>query len=789
MKYLVNYLRKKRFLLPLLALGILWILLSVVPLPDYRLNAPQSYRFYDRQGELLALLISEDGYFRIRGADDTISSFFIKALLLQEDRNFYDHHGISLGAMTRALWQNLKHGRVVSGGSTITMQLARMLQRRHRSFGNKLLEVFRTWQLERKYTKTEILTHYLTIAPYGGNIEGLPAAAYFYFGKSAKHLSIAETALLVAIPKSPNRLRPDIHPDAARAARNRVLAKLYQGTLITQDQYQRALSEPVQVQRHVHPNQIPHLSWRLRKQSPRQYDFRTTIDLKTQHHLNQILGHYIEKINTHNISNGAIVVIDNETRAVRAVVGSTDYLNKARLGANDGSWAQRSPGSTFKPFLYGLALQQGLVGDQTVLFDVPTNFSGYMPENFSQAFVGPVNLHSALRDSLNVVVVQLYQRLGIQSLHTLLLEGGITTIQKPAQHYGLPLVLGGVEVRLLELTNLYASLANEGVHRPYQVLADTKSAPEQSKRLLSASASWIVTQILTDVQRPDFPASWQFAKNRPTVAWKTGTSYNNRDAWSLGYTRKYTVGVWLGNFDGSSSKELVGSHIAGPLLFDIFQHLEPRSSSPWFQMPAGVQTRKICTLSGLSPNRHCPHVKTEYYVQHTPSVAAKTTELCPIHQIVHTDQGGQTTAKVYEIWPPKVARHLYFKGVRVDQVPPYDLSKIKHEKYYGPRIVSPQPNSTYYRRLDRLSSDEHGIRLAVAVTNRVKKVYWFINDKLISERSPYADILVNPAPGIHYISVLDDAGGTDRLRLNVVDFQPKIGLTPPAHAETRASNK
>jgi len=757
----------------LLAAALVW-----VPLPEEKLYPKQAYRFYDRNQTLIARLISEDGYFRMHVPYEKLSPLFISALLLHEDQYFYNHPGVNPFAVVRAAAQNLVHGRVISGGSTLTMQLARMLDRQPRTLSAKMVETFRAIQLELRFSKQEILAFYLSMAPYGGNLEGVEAAAYAYFNKSARALSASESALLIAIPKSPNRLRPDKYPEAARQARDEVLRRMREGDLINPDQYRRALLEPVPTRRYPVRNIIAHSAWHYRFQEPGRYVWQTTIDENMQLQTLQMLRNHLKGMKQYNISNGSIVVIDNRTREVRVAVGSSDYGAAELLGANDGCRSARSPGSTLKPFLYGLAMQEGLVAEKTVLFDIPINYGGYSPQNFSRDFAGPVTLREALTESLNIPAVVLSKQLGIDKLHRLLLDGGLSTVDQPSQYYGLPLVLGGVEARLIEMTNLYASLADGGTYRPYRLIRDQSEGGE-SRQLLTPEATWLVTHILTDVNRPDFPESWQFSKSRPTVAWKTGTSYGHQDAWSIGYTPELTIGVWLGNFDASPSKGLVGSHAAAPLLFDLFQAFQPPSGN-WFAKPEAVRQRVVCATCGTMPNRHCQHLVKEYYISNAGGSIQDT--ICEIPQPILIDkrtgqQAEPTTPKkflqekVFNIWPSQVAAYLLHTGRPVRDAPPYRLGNMAGQKYYPPVILSPVRHTQYIQRPDKLDAKHEGIKLEAATTNRIRKVFWFMDEALIGEGDPVRPLYIRPPPGTHQIRVMDDVGGTDEVTLVVKAYQ------------------
>ncbi len=767
-------------------IACLFLAIWLLPLPDARLNAPQAYRYYDQNQRLLSVLISSDEFFRMHIPIEQVSPLFIKTLLLQEDQYFYVHPGINPLAIMRAAFDNVTNGRVVSGASTISMQLARMLQRRKRTFSAKLIESFRALQLEWRFSKQEILAHYLAVAPYGGNIEGLQAAAFSYFGKQAINLSPGEIALLVALPKSPNRYRPDRYPENARQQRDIILANMHKAGLINQDQFERSLAEAIPSRKYRFPGLIPHTAWHLRQTKPDAYVVTTTLDENLQKRTRQLLRQHLDRLKNDGITNASAVIIDNETRQVRAVVGSADYYDVTALGSNDGARSLRSPGSTLKPFVYGLAMQQGLISEKTILYDIPVNYGGYSPQNYSQQFSGPVTAREALTESLNVVAVNLSQKIGIEKLHSLLKKGGINHINNRASYYGLPLALGGVEVSLIQLTNLYASLANGGEYQPHQIasvgsLTQLQSdSSAKSVSLLSPEASWLISHILTDVERPDFPQSWRFSSSRPTIAWKTGTSYGHQDAWSVGYNRQYTVGIWVGNFDAKPARKLSGSTAAAPLLFDIFQAITPPELASWFHKPAAVKQRMVCATCGRLANNNCQQKTREYFIDHLNGETAR--EICEVPQLIAVDRRTNqqassatpakfVTQKVFNIWPAAMATFLLKRGVPVHQTPAYDQNNMAGQKYYPPQILSPVSGTEYYKRLDRFDEQDHGIKLEVAVTNRVRKVSWFMNERLLSQVKSGESLIINPAPGQYQLTAVDDTGGKDEVMLSVRDYR------------------
>lgn len=780
-----------RFLLLLIASGTTMLLLVVpllflIPLPMEKTQLPEAYRYHDRNGELLHVLISKDGFFRMGIAAEDIPEHFHNALLMHEDRYFYQHFGVNPLAIVRATSSNIQSGKVVSGGSTITMQLARMLERRDRTVAAKVIEAFRAVQLELRYDKAEILSFYLSLAPYGGNLEGLASASYFYFGKPPSLLSIGESALLAGLPQAPNRYRPDRNPQAAGAMRDRILRRLEDEDHINKDQLRRALAEPVIAERRSPIGMIPHAAWSLRLEFPDRYQTNTTLDRNIQWQAQRLTSDYVKTLDFFGIGNAAVVVIDNETRAVRALIGSSDYHDKERLGANNGARLARSPGSTLKPFVYGLALQGGIISEKTMLDDIPVNFAGYSPRNFTESFRGPVSAREALTDSLNIPAVLLTQEVGLSSFHRLLSEGGISGLNADPNHYGLPLALGGVEVSLLELTNLYASLANNGIYEPWK-LYNKVVAPGSRQQLLSPEATWIVTDMLTSVERPDFPSSWQFSQGRPTVAWKTGTSYGHQDAWSVGYTPRYTVGVWMGNFDRRPSSKLSGGEVAAPLLFNVMQILHRPHHSQWFERPEGVARRVVCATCGQVPTVNCTQFTKEYYIVDANGPATDAVCRVPQRIVVNIETGFPATdqtspemreEQIWNVWPSKMASFLARHGVGVEQAPPYDPRNMAGVAYYPPEILSPEPNTLYFRRPDRLSDDDHGIRLSAAVTNRIRTISWFLDNELIHQGSPWADLIIYPPPGDYRLRLVDDVGGEAETLLRIRDHRE---LTTNAH--------
>lgn len=769
----VKSLSKKRWfviggLVLVIFYGILQVMIRTIPLPTEGFMRPSSTLVFDENGQLLRAFTSQDEMWRIQTSLEEISPELRRFLITYEDRWFYKHGGINLLAICRAFLQNLRNGRVISGGSTITMQIARMMRPKERTLKNKIIEAFRALQLEYYYSKDQLLEIYFNIAPYGGNIEGAAAASWLYFGKEPTQLSYAEAALLAAIPNSPPYLRPDRFPEAAKRARDRVLRIMVKSGQISDLDYQGASKEPVPNKRHPWPFIAPHLSRKLFLENPDKARIYSTLDKKSQLIAEDLLFKRLAILEHDEITNGAVVVIDNQTRELKVMVGSRDFFNQRDSGQVNGALAPRSPGSTLKPFIYALGISQGVISPASYLEDVPIDYSGYTPENYDHSFSGIVSASEALERSLNIPAVNLTAKLlNRQSLYDLLKKAEISTA-KAENTYGLSLALGNFEITLAELTNLYVAFANQGRYSAYRELLDVKNLPEVE--LFDGGTSFIITDILTNLRRPDLPAVWEFS-TLPKVAWKTGTSYGHRDAWSIGYNPLYTIGVWLGNFDGQGAAALVGANAAAPLLFDLFTELSRGKQINWFPRPEGVEIRHVCSLSGQLATEYCDSLVEEYYL-----VDKSPREKCTFHQSVMIDlETGyrlpnnftpkKNIKKVnYIQWPPRIATWMRQNGYQVYQLPP--LSSKYQQQIVGqaPIINSPAKNVIYYLR-PGVAVEYQKIVFQASVSNDVSKIYWFIDGQIVGSVKPGEKLFYIPEVGEHQLICQDDLGRMSKIKL------------------------
>lgn len=569
--------------------------------PPVEAAQQRSFEVLDRDGRLLRAFATPDGRWRLKTSAAEVDPQFLRMLIAYEDQRFYDHHGIDPWALLRSAWQLASNGRIVSGASTLSMQVARLIEpRTDRSFSAKFLQGLRALQIERRLDKAEILDLYLNIAPYGGNLEGVRAASLAWFGKEPARLDTAEAALLVALPQLPEKRRPDRFPDAARQARERVLQRLAVERVVGEGEAERATLAAVPANRRDLPAYAPHMAAAARVKFPNATEAHSTLRLPIQRELEAVARHAAEKL-TEKVS-VAIVMADAQTGDILAEVGSADYLDTARRGFVEMSRAVRSPGSTLKPFIYGLAFENGLIGQETIIEDRPADFSGYRPRNFDMHYQGDVSIRQALQLSLNVPAVKLLDAVSPSALMVRFRRAGVKFVLPTTEAPGLAIALGGAGISLVDLVQLYAGLAGGG--DPVRLGDGVRSAPERlaGDRLFSDAAIWNVSDILSGALPP-------LGMKQRGIAYKTGTSYGYRDAWSVGYDGRHVIGVWVGRADNGAVPGIAGYATAAPILFEAFEK-SGVAITPMPAAPSGVarvavsdlpanQRRFTLTASGL----------------------------------------------------------------------------------------------------------------------------------------------------------------------------------------------
>lgn len=749
------------------------------PFPWESLERPPAVVVLDRSGAPLRFFLPADDRWRFPVKLSELPPELPRALVASEDRWFYRHPGVNPVAIVRAAWSNLRSGEVVSGASTIPMQIARMAEPGPRTIVSKIRESFRALQLERRFSKDELLEVYLNLTPYGGNVEGIGTAAWFYFGKEPDQLSLGEIALLTALPRSPGRYDPTLHPRAAQEARDRVLAQLTERGVFPREEIENARQVPVPRTRRKPPIAAPHFSEQVKALLPGEPRIRTTIDRRLQTVAEEQVVRRIRELRDQGIGNAAVVVIENGTHAVRALVGSAGFRETYFRGQVNGALARRSPGSTLKPFLYALAMDEGRVLPDSYLLDIPTDFSGYVAENYDDQYRGRVTVREALIQSLNACAVRLLSQVGLEEYHRLLKAGGLATLDRPSYQYGLPLVLGAGEVTLLDLTNLYATLAGGGEHRAYQIIekegAEGASSPAQ---LFSPEAAHLVTEILTDVRRPDLPESWDLSVGAPGVAWKTGTSYGHRDAWAVGFSQRYTIGVWVGNFDGRPRKGISGSQHAGPLLFDLFRAVDPGGGDPskpadWTKRVFDLDRIELCAESRELPGPFCP-----VRIQATYLPGRSHLTQCTYHRRVLVDAGtGELLSgdclrqrphelRTLTVFPAELVAWWRAQGSRVPEPPRVSSACRGIPAGEPPRIVSPAAATPYRVRRDT-PPEYQRIPLIAQASAEASRLFWYQDGILVASTSPGENHFLPGHPGEHRLVVTDDLGRSDGVTYKV----------------------
>lgn len=573
----------------------------------------RSFEVKDKNGQLLRAFSTPDGRWRLKTTADDVDPQFLKMLVAYEDQRFWQHAGIDPWALMRAGWQLVSNGRIVSGASTLSMQVARLIEpRTDRSFSAKFLQAARAMQIERRLDKAEILDLYLNLAPYGGNLEGVRAASLAWFGKEPKRLSTAEAALLVSLPQLPERRRPDRFPEAAKAARERVLLRLAVADVVGDGEAARASLATVPSRRLELPAFAPHLAEVARRKAPDAGEISTTLSLPVQKELEALAKRAAEKLGP-KVS-VAIVMADSRTGDIVAEIGSADYTDTARRGWVDMTRAVRSPGSTLKPFIYGLAFEDGVVAQETLIEDRPSDFYGYRPRNFDMSYQGDVSIRQALQLSLNVPAVKLLDAVSPAALMVRFRRAGVSLALPAGEAPGLAIALGGAGVSLVDLVQLYAALANRGV--PVVLGDGVRSQPQvqQTSAMLDTVAVWNVSDILASVLPP-------LGMKQRGIAYKTGTSYGYRDAWSVGYDGRHVIGVWVGRADNGAVPGIAGYATAAPILFEAFDK-SGVAITPFPSAPSGAvrltaqdlpsaQRRFSVTASGLvksSTREAAPHI-------------------------------------------------------------------------------------------------------------------------------------------------------------------------------------
>ena len=771
-------------------------------LPKPLFKDPTCMVIEDREGNLMGARIATDGQWRFPQLD-TVPYKFEQAILTFEDKRFYNHFGFDPIAFVRAMKQNISNQRVVSGGSTLTMQTIRLSRKdKPRSLGQKLIEAILATRLECRHSKKEILAMYTSYAPFGGNVVGLDAAAWRYYAKPASQLSWSEAATLAVLPNSPALIHPGRNRKQLLAKRDRLIDRMLDANVIDATTAELAKEEPLPGKPHRLPRLAPHLLDRayaehFYKKKKNRTRLQTTIDADLQKNVNEILQRQQLSLKANGIHNAAALVIEIETGDVIAYAGNVPNVGPRHGEQVDIIKAPRSTGSILKPFLYAFMLQDGKVLPKMLIPDVPTVIGGYRPENYHQTYDGMVTAERAIVRSLNVPLVKMLQNYSYEKFHYSLNKVGFTTMKKPADHYGLSLILGGAEANLWDVTNTYASMARTVNHfseydgeynsndfrKPnYDFFKtentskrkDVKHLLEKEAPFISASASWQAFEAMRNLERPNSEGDWESFSSSQTIAWKTGTSFGFRDAWAVGVTPRYAVGVWAGNADGEGRPGLIGVKAAAPILFDIFNLLP---SGNWFEQPVDEMVEiPICKKSGFRALEICE--ADSMWV----STAGLKSGACPFHQTIHLDasQKFQVNADcespsemIHEPWfilPPVEEYYFKSKNPSYRTLPPYrtDCGSIVTKSDRSPmQLIYPKNITKIYVPIDL---DGELSRTVFKMAHRVptSTVHWHLDNHYIGSTSDIHEMELNPQVGKHMLTLVDEKGYRLEQRFRIV---------------------
>nr|WP_319527257.1 peptidoglycan glycosyltransferase PbpC [Pseudomonas laurentiana] len=762
----------------LLLCALLWLADRIWPLP---LPADDLARVVlAEDGTPLWRFADADGVWRYPITPEQVSPLYLQALLTYEDRWFYRHPGVNPLALGRAVWQNLQGGRVVSGGSTLSMQVARLLDPHARTLPGKLRQLWRTAQLEWHLSKDEILQIYLNRAPFGGTLQGVAAASWAYLGKSPQQLTPADAALLAVLPQAPSRLRPDRHPQRAQAARDKVLQRLAEYRVWPEQQVAEAAQEPLLLAPRQEPTLAPLLARRLNRPGSPPL-IRTTLDAALQRRLEDLLLGWRARLPER--TSAAILVVESQTMAVRAYLGSVDLSDTRRFGHVDMISALRSPGSTLKPFLFGMALDEGLIHSESLLQDVPRRYGDYRPGNFSQGFSGPVSASSALALSLNLPAVQLLEAYGPKRFAAQMRQGGMPLTLPPLAEPNLSLILGGAGSRLEDLVSGYSVFARNGMSAALRLQPDD---PLLERRLLSPGAAWITRRILSGQARPDLDPHAELVQ-RPQLAWKTGTSYGFRDAWSIGVGPRYLIGIWIGRPDGTPVPGQFGLASAAPLMLQVHDVLSNRDSqrgitAPVAAVPANVGVAAICWPLGQPMARqddNCRRQRFAWTLDGTtpPTLQALDQPLSVglLEKVWVNDQGLRVDAACpgahardialwpapLEPWLPRVER----REARLPAIDPRCPPKVPDVT--APLSIVGVRNGDHLRRP---AASRDALQLKVSALGGSGQRWWFLNGAPVGETAAQDSLTVSfEQAGRYELSTLDASGQTARIEFQVND--------------------
>lgn len=766
-------------------------------LPRQLFDDPTSVVMTDRDGVLLGALIAPDGQWRFPNRLE-VPDKFARALICFEDKRFYNHIGIDVLATGRALYKNIRSGSIVSGGSTLSMQVIRMSRgQKRRNIWQKVVEMVLATRLEIRHSKDEILAMYASHAPFGGNVVGLDAAAWRYFGKSPEKLTWAESACLAVLPNSPSLVTPGKNRDVLKQKRDGLLAKLHEKGEMDHTTYQLSIAEPMPDKPLPLPQLAPHLLQRAAAESglaftPDAGIIQTTIDRFLQERVKNIIDRHHERLSGNGVLNAAAIVLDVQTGKTLAYIGNTNNPGNEIAGSEvDIITSPRSTGSILKPFLYAAMLSNGLITPDMLIPDIPVNYGSFTPKNYDYTYDGAVKAHEALSRSLNVPIVRMLTDLGIHKMHHILQKAGMSTLHHPANHYGLSLILGGAETTLWDISGMYASMARimlnysatsstynaSDIHPPLYTPSGSDinhKARHENYSLFSAGSIWFTLQAMLDVKRPEEESAWEQFSSSQKIAWKTGTSFGHRDAWAIGLTPDYVVACWAGNATGEGRPGLTGATAAAPILFDIFSMLK---SNKWFDEPFDdMEAINICPISGYKASDICPDIRVSYL-----PATVKSSEVCPYHQIIHlnAESDYRVNSACFPIadmkhtpWfilPPTMEWYYRSRDPYYKPLPPIHPDCQVVKQFAGRmELIYPKSNAQIYIPVELGGASGETV---FEVTHRDPGaiIYWHIDEQYMGMTSHTHQMAFQPEPGKHTLTLIDASGERIEQKFKVVD--------------------
>jgi penicillin-binding protein 1C len=774
--------QKKRKWIPMGGLLALFVTAWYFSLPDKLFEDPYSTVLEDRQGNLLSASIAADGQWRFPEGN-IVPEKYKKALISYEDKRFDNHFGVDLISLGRAVRQNISAGRIVSGGSTLSMQLIRLSRKgKPRSFLEKFREMFLATRLEGRYSKREIISMYSAHAPMGGNVVGIESACWRYFGRGPSDLSWSEAALLAVLPNNPSLIHPGKNRDRLKRKRDRLLQKLKNEGSLDPLALELAIAEPIPDNPVALPRYAHHLLHRMAKENHAQSRLISTLDLPIQQKLEQLIAIHYRRLQGNQIFNAAALILDVKTGNVLAYVGNTE-AGPANQEDVDLVSARRSTGSILKPFLFAAMLEEGKMLQKTLLPDVPTSINGFTPRNFSHEYDGAVPADQALIRSLNIPMVYALKNYRYEKFYEILKQAGLTTLNRPPDHYGLTLVLGGAEGSLWDITGAYASMARtlnnyfehsgkskykkEDFHAPRYDPDDgsgDNEAPLSVNSFLSAASIWLTFETLKELYRPGEETGWKYFNSSKKIAWKTGTSFGFRDGWAVGVNPDYVVGVWTGNADGEGRPGLVGSETAAPILFDIFSALPGQS---WFRQPLGeMLSVNVCLKSGQRASENCEQQSKQWVVR-----AGLSTAACQYHKKIHVSQDekfrvhsecatvDKMKSKSWFVLPP--VQEFYYKSRNLSyrSLPPFRIDCEDPAMIASMALIYPTQNARIYIPKD-LDGKTGNTVFEIAHRSLSSTLYWHLDGVYIGATKRSHFLAITPSKGEHILTVVDDAGET-----------------------------